>query len=95
MTRHPCRLPWGVPGMIPRPKLAKLPAEFDRSSAGWLTAGNSPPRTNGSALIWVGDEEGLRRLGVRPLVKLIDWEVAAVDFDRERQRRIQSGLSAR
>jgi acetyl-CoA C-acetyltransferase len=28
----------------------------------------------------VGDEEGLRRLGVKPAVKLIDWEVAAVDF---------------
>jgi acetyl-CoA C-acetyltransferase len=53
---------------------------FDRSSAGSLTAGNFSPLTDGSASIWVRDEEGLRRLGVRAMVKLIDWEVAAVDF---------------
>jgi acetyl-CoA C-acetyltransferase len=62
-------------------KLAKLPPVFDRASgAGSITAGNSSPLTDGAASIWVGDEEGLRRLGVKPAVKLIDWEVAAVDF---------------
>jgi acetyl-CoA C-acetyltransferase len=62
-------------------KLAKLPPVFDRASgAGSITAGNSSPLTDGAASIWVGDEEGVRRLGVKPAVKLIDWEVAAVDF---------------
>jgi acetyl-CoA C-acetyltransferase len=62
-------------------KLAKLPAVFDRASGkGSITAGNSSPLTDGAASIWVGDDEGLRRLGVKPAVKLIDWEVAAVDF---------------
>jgi acetyl-CoA C-acetyltransferase len=62
-------------------KLAKLPPVFDRASGkGSITAGNSSPLTDGAASIWVGDEEGLRRLGVKPAVKLIDWEVAAVDF---------------
>jgi acetyl-CoA C-acetyltransferase len=60
-------------------KLSKLPAVFDRT-AGSLTAGNSSPLTDGAASIWVGDSEGLRRLGVIPVVKLLDWEVAAVDF---------------
>jgi acetyl-CoA C-acetyltransferase len=62
-------------------KLSKLPPVFDRASgAGSITAGNSSPLTDGAASIWVGDDEGLRRLGVKPAVKLIDWEVAAVDF---------------
>jgi acetyl-CoA C-acetyltransferase len=50
---------------------------FDRSSR--ARSGNSSPLTDGSASIWVGDEERLRRLGIRPMVKLIDWEVVAVD----------------
>ena len=61
-------------------KLAQLPAVFDRSGAGTITAGNSSPLTDGAAAIWVGDDTGLRRLGVTPTVKLVDWEVAAVDF---------------
>jgi acetyl-CoA C-acetyltransferase/acetyl-CoA acyltransferase len=62
-------------------KLSKLPPVFDRASGkGSITAGNSSPLTDGAASIWVGDDEGLRRLGVKPAVKLIDWEVAAVDF---------------
>ena len=60
-------------------KLAKLPAVFDRVN-GTITAGNSSPLTDGAAAIWVGDREGLRRLGVAPLVRLVDWEVSAVDF---------------
>jgi acetyl-CoA C-acetyltransferase len=61
-------------------KLAKLPPVFDRTGAGSLTAGNSSPLTDGAAGVWVADEEGLERLGTQPLVKLVDWEVAAVDF---------------
>ena len=60
-------------------KLAKLPAVFDHAS-GSITAGNSSPLTDGAASIWVGDTEGLARLGVKPAVKLVDWEVDAVDF---------------
>jgi acetyl-CoA C-acetyltransferase len=60
-------------------KLAKLPAVFDRAS-GSITAGNSSPLTDGAASIWVGDTEGLARLGAKPAVKLVDWEVDAVDF---------------
>jgi acetyl-CoA C-acetyltransferase len=60
-------------------KLAKLQPVFDRSH-GTLTAGNSSPLTDGAASIWVGDSEGLERLGFRPAVKLVDWQVDAVDF---------------
>ncbi len=62
-------------------RLGKLPAVFDR--AGSLTAGNSSPLTDGAAGIWVADEEGAARLGVTPTVKLVDWELAAVDFERD------------
>lgn len=62
-------------------KLAKLPPVFDRvSGKGSLTAGNSSPLTDGAAALWVGDREGLKRLDLEPLVKLVDWEIAAVDF---------------
>ena len=63
-------------------KLAKLPPAFDHK-AGTLTAGNSSPLTDGAASIWVGDAEGLGRLGVEPAVKLVDWEIAATDFLHE------------
>ena len=63
-------------------KLAKLPPVFDRAN-GSLTAGNSSPLTDGAAGLWVADAEGLRRLGVTPVAKLVDWEVAAVDFRSE------------
>jgi acetyl-CoA C-acetyltransferase/acetyl-CoA acyltransferase len=75
--------------MIPRrdstlEKLASLPPAFDRTSgAGTLTAGNSSPLTDGAAAIWVGDAEGLKRLGGAPAVKLVDWEIAAMDFRKE------------
>lgn len=65
-------------------KLAALPLAFDRTSgSGTLTAGNSSPLTDGAAGLWVGDAEGMQRLGVEPAVKLRDWELAAVDFLRE------------
>ena len=65
-------------------KLAALPLAFDRTSgSGTLTAGNSSPLTDGAASLWVGDAEGMQRLGVEPAVKLRDWELAAVDFLRE------------
>jgi acetyl-CoA C-acetyltransferase len=62
-------------------KLSKLPPAFDRASGkGTLTAGNSSPLTDGAAAVWVGDAEGLGHLGVRPAVRLVDWQVGAVDF---------------
>lgn len=63
-------------------KLARLQPSFDRTSGkGSLTAGNSSPLTDGAAAVWVASEKGLERLPARtPRVKLIDWEIAAVDF---------------
>lgn len=62
-------------------KLARLPPVFDRSSGhGSLTAGNSSPLTDGAASVWIGDREGLSRLGAEPAVQLVDWELGAVDF---------------
>ncbi|MGD8495278.1 MAG: acetyl-CoA C-acyltransferase [Gemmatimonadales bacterium] len=59
--------------------LSRLPAAFDRKQ-GSLTAGNSSPLTDGAACCWVADEEGVARLpdGL-PRVKLLDWEMAAID----------------
>ena len=66
-------------------KLAKLPPAFDRSSGhGTLSAGNSSPLTDGAASLWVATREGLDRLPAQtPRVKLIDWEIAAIDFRTE------------
>lgn len=63
-------------------KLAKLQPAFDRTSGqGTLTAGNSSPLTDGAAAVWVGSEAGMAKLPASlPKVKLIDFEVAAVDF---------------
>jgi acetyl-CoA C-acetyltransferase len=66
-------------------KLAKLKPVFDRTSGrGTLTAGNSSPLTDGAAALWVATEAGLARLpGGTPAVRLLDWEIAAVDFMAE------------
>jgi len=63
-------------------KLAALPLSFDRKSGeGTLTAGNSSPLTDGAAAIWVGSARGLEKVPSSvPRVKLVDWEMAAVDF---------------
>jgi acetyl-CoA C-acetyltransferase len=66
-------------------KLSRLMPSFDRTSGGGtLTAGNSSPLTDGAAGVWVASREGLARLppGV-PAVRLIDWEIAAIDFRTE------------
>jgi acetyl-CoA C-acetyltransferase len=69
--------------MLPRrdstlEKLASLRPVYD--PAGTITAGNASPVTDGAASIWVGDAEGLTRLGAPAAVKLVDWEIAAIDF---------------
>jgi acetyl-CoA C-acetyltransferase len=63
-------------------KLAKLRPAFDRTSGkGTLTAGNSSPLTDGAAGIWVATKAGLARLpGEVPRVRLVDFEMAAVDI---------------
>jgi acetyl-CoA C-acetyltransferase len=66
-------------------KLGRLKPVFDRTSGqGTLTAGNSSPLTDGAAAIWVGTDEGVTRLpSDMPRVKLIDFEMAAVDIFTE------------
>jgi acetyl-CoA C-acetyltransferase len=66
-------------------KLATLKPAFDRTSGrGTLTAGNSSPLTDGAAAIWVATDEGLPRLpAATPRVRLVDFEVAAVDLRLE------------
>jgi acetyl-CoA C-acetyltransferase len=66
-------------------KLARLKPTFDRTSGrGTLTAGNSSPLTDGAAAIWVATDEGLSRLpGAAPRVRLVDFEMAAIDIFHE------------
>src|ERR1700732_843189 len=63
-------------------KLARLKPAFDRTSGrGTLTAGNSSPLTDGAAAIWVATDAGLSRLaGAAPRVRLLDFEMAAIDI---------------
>jgi acetyl-CoA C-acetyltransferase len=63
--------------------LAKLPPAFDRNH-GTQTAGNSSPLTDGAAALWVASEIGLGRLPPStPKARLVDFELGAVDIERE------------
>jgi acetyl-CoA acetyltransferase family protein len=65
-------------------KLASLPPVFDRTSGkGTLTAGNSSPNTDGAASIFVADSEGLKRLGNPAAIRLVDWQIDAMDYHEE------------
>ena len=66
-------------------RLAKLQPAFDRKSGrGTITAGNASPLTDGAAGLWVATAEGAKRLpGSVPRVRLVDWEIAAVDIFHE------------
>jgi len=66
-------------------KLARLKPVFDRvSGRGTITAGNSSPLTDGAAGLWVATDEGLARLpATTPRVRLIDFEMAAIDIFHE------------
>lgn len=65
-------------------KLSTLKAAFDRSGAGTITAGNASPLTDGAAAIWVCNEAGRSKLPANaPTVKLVDYEIAAVDIFSE------------
>jgi len=62
-------------------RLAKLPPAFDHTSGrGSLTAGNSTPITDGAAGVWVVSAKGRARLPGTPSVKLVDFEMCAVDY---------------
>lgn len=60
-------------------KLAKLKPAFD-PVAGTLTAGNSSPLTDGAACVLIGNEIGANKFGLKPMAKIVDVQVAAVDF---------------
>jgi acetyl-CoA C-acetyltransferase len=66
-------------------KLSSLAPSFDRTSGrGTLTAGNSSPLTDGAASLWVASRGGLSKLPANSIAaKLLDWEIAAVDFQTE------------
>ncbi len=66
-------------------KLARLHPSFDRTSGrGTLTAGNSSPLTDGAAAVWVASPAGLGRLPANtPAAKLVDWEIASIDFRKQ------------
>jgi acetyl-CoA C-acetyltransferase/acetyl-CoA acyltransferase len=66
-------------------KLAALKPAFDKKSGnGTLTAGNSSPITDGAAGCWIANEAGLARLPANtPYLRLIDYEIAAVDHHAE------------
>lgn len=66
-------------------KLAKLSPSFDRASGkGTLTAGNSSPLTDGAAAVWVATARGLDRLpAATPRVRLVDYEINAIDLRNE------------
>jgi len=59
-------------------KLGALRPVYD--SAGTITAGNASPVTDGAASLWVGDAEGVTRLGAAAAARLVDYELAAIDF---------------
>jgi acetyl-CoA C-acetyltransferase len=56
--------------------LRKLPPVF--SAAGTVTAGNSSGITDGAAAVMVLSEETLRRSGVTPQARIIDYEITGV-----------------
>lgn len=60
-------------------KLAKLPAVFDRSGKGTLSAGNSSPLTDGASAVLLMSEREAQRLGREPLAYVEGVEFAAID----------------
>ena len=57
--------------------LAKLPPVF--SKTGTITAGNSSGITDGAAAVVLAGERKVRELNLRPLARIVDATVAAVD----------------
>ena len=59
--------------------LAKLPPVFYKD--GSVTAGNSSGITDGAAAVVVLSEEGLKRFGTKPQVRIVDYEISGVAPD--------------
>jgi acetyl-CoA C-acetyltransferase len=57
--------------------LGKLPPVFNKT--GTVTAGNSSGITDGAAAVVLASEEKVRALGLKPLARIVDATVAAVD----------------
>lgn len=60
-------------------KLKKLRPAFD-PVAGTLTAGNSTALTDGSAAVLLASESACKNRNWKPLARLVDFQVSAVDF---------------
>jgi len=61
-------------------RLGGLPAAFDSSGSGSLTAGNSTPMTDGAAAVLMASEAWARQRDLPVLAYLVYGKVAAVDF---------------
>lgn len=61
-------------------KLAKLRPVFGRGDDASMTAGNSTALTDGAAVVLVAEEEEARRRNWPVLAKVVDAQVAAVDY---------------
>jgi acetyl-CoA C-acetyltransferase len=66
-------------------KLARLAPAFDKTSGrGTITAGNASALTDGAAGVWVASDTGLAKLPeALPRVRMVDWEIAAIDIWHE------------
>ena len=58
-------------------KMAKLPSVF--SKTGTITAGNASGITDGASCVVLASEERARELGAKPIARIVDATVAAVD----------------
>lgn len=58
-------------------KLAKLPPVF--SKTGTVTAGNASGITDGAAAVVLASDEKVRQLNLKPLARIVDATIAAVD----------------
>jgi acetyl-CoA C-acetyltransferase len=61
-------------------RLGGLPAAFDSSGSGSLTAGNSTPMTDGAAAVLMASEAWARQRDLPVLAYLVYGKVSAVDF---------------
>jgi acetyl-CoA C-acetyltransferase len=61
-------------------KLATLKPAFDFSGSGTLTAGNSTPLSDGSSAVLLATEAEMKKHNWKPLARLVDFQVAAIDF---------------
>jgi len=67
----------GIRGSTTLEGLAKLPPAFDKLT-GSVTAGNSSQVTDGACVLLIASEEGVRKLGLKPLAWIVDYAYAAL-----------------